>query len=74
MINVTIEVSTDAERFLVAVCADSILHAVKRVEDVYRGKNFSVVFPLNPETFFNTDNVEATLEELGLSEGQSNSL
>lgn len=70
MIEITMEVRNDTGRFLVAVCAESILHAVKRAEGTYWGANLSVVFPLDPETFFSGDDAEATLEELELSEGR----
>jgi len=67
MIKITIKVSNEAGRSLVAVCAESIAQAVKRVEDVYGAMSLSVVFPLNPEKFFSDDDAEAALEELEFS-------
>jgi hypothetical protein len=57
MIRISVQVSSGAARFRVAVQAESIERALKSVARQYPGKLCEVTFPIDPETFFVEDSV-----------------
>ena len=63
MIRISVQVSSDAVRFNVAVEAESIERAVEIVARQNPGKECEVMFPIDPETFFVEDSV-ATVGQL----------
>ena len=63
MIRISIQVSSDAARFDVAVEAESTERALEIVARQNPGKECEVTFPIDPETFFVEDSV-ATVGQL----------
>jgi hypothetical protein len=63
MIRISVQVSSDAGRFNVAVEAESIERALEIVARKNLGKECEVMFPIDPETFFVEDSV-ATVGQL----------
>ena len=59
MIRISVQVSSDAGRFNVAVEAESIERALEIVARKNPGKECEVMFPIDPETFFVEDPVAA---------------
>ncbi len=57
MIRISVQVSSGAARFKVAVQAESIERALESVVRQYPGKVCEVTFPIDPETFFVEDSV-----------------
>ena len=57
MIRISVQVSSGAARFRVAVQAESIERALENVERRYPDKVCQVTFPIDPETFFVGDSV-----------------
>jgi len=57
MIRISVQVSSGAARFRVAVQAESIERALENVERRYPDKVCQVTFPIDPETFFVEDSV-----------------
>jgi hypothetical protein len=57
MIRISVQVSSGAARFRVAVQAESIERALENVERRYPNKVCQVTFPIDPETFFVEDSV-----------------
>ena len=57
MIRISVQVSSGAARFRVAVQAESIERALGSVARQYPGKVCQVTFPIDPETFFVEDSV-----------------
>jgi hypothetical protein len=57
MIRISVQVSSGAARFRVAVEAESIERALEIVERQNPGKGCEVTFPIDPETFFVKDSV-----------------
>jgi coproporphyrinogen III oxidase-like Fe-S oxidoreductase len=55
MIRISVQVSSGAARFRVAVQAESIERALENVERRYPDKVCQVTFPIDPETFFVED-------------------
>jgi hypothetical protein len=63
MIRISVQVSSNAARFNVAVQAESIERALEIVARQNPGKECEVTFPIDPETFFVEDSV-ATVRQL----------
>ena len=63
MIRISVQVSSGAARFRVAVQAESIERALESVARQYPGKVCEVTFPIDPETFFVEDSV-ASVKQL----------
>ncbi len=63
MIRISIQVSSGASRFRVAVQAENIQRALEIVASQNPGKECEVAFPIDPETFFVDDPV-ATVRQL----------
>jgi hypothetical protein len=63
MIRISVQVSSGAARFKVAVEAESIERALEIVARQNPGKECEVTFPIDPETFFVEDSV-ATVRQL----------
>ena len=57
MIRISVQVSSNAARFNVAVEAESIERALEIVARQNPGKECKVTFPIDPETFFVEDSV-----------------
>jgi hypothetical protein len=57
MIRISVEVSSGAARFKVAVEAESIERALEIAARQNPGKACEVTFPIDPETFFVKDSV-----------------
>jgi hypothetical protein len=57
MIRISVQVSSGATRFKVAVEAESIERALEIVARQNPGKACEVTFPIDPETFFVKDSV-----------------
>jgi hypothetical protein len=57
MIRISVEVSSGAARFKVAVEAESIERALEIVANQNPGKACEVTFPIDPQTFFVKDPV-----------------
>jgi hypothetical protein len=57
MIRISVQVSSGAARFKVAVEAQSIERALEIVARQNPGKECEVTFPIDPETFFVKDSV-----------------
>ena len=57
MIRISVQVSSGAARFRVAVQAESIERALEIMVRQYPGKECEVAFPIDPETFFVGDSV-----------------
>ena len=57
MIRISVQVSSGAARFRVAVQAESIERALESVARQYPGKTCEVTFPIDSETFFVEDSV-----------------
>ena len=57
MIRISVEVSSGAARFKVAVQAESIERALEIAARQNPGKACEVTFPIDPETFFVKDSV-----------------
>ena len=55
MVKVSIEVSSGASRFCVAVQAESIERAVSLVAGLHPDRAYRVKFPIDPEDFFVKD-------------------
>jgi hypothetical protein len=55
MINVSIVVGNGASRFSVAVRAESIQRAVSLVAGRHPDRDYRMMFPIDPETFFEKD-------------------
>jgi hypothetical protein len=55
MIRISVQVSSGAVRFEVAVEAESIEQALAIAARQNPGKECEVMFPINPETFFGED-------------------
>ena len=55
MVRVSIEVDSGAARFGLAVRAESIRQALSIAEVLYPGADARVVFPIDPEGFFDED-------------------
>jgi hypothetical protein len=52
MIKISIEISSSAARFKVALMAESIEGALEMAKRYHPGKECKVVFPIDPENFF----------------------
>ena len=63
MIRISVQVSSSAARFKVAVEAESIEQALEIVARQSPGKDCEVMFPIDPETFFVEDSV-TTVKQL----------
>jgi hypothetical protein len=63
MIRISVQVSSGAARFRVAIQAKSIERALEIVARQNPGKVCKVTFPIDPETFIVEDSV-ATFEQL----------
>jgi hypothetical protein len=63
MIRISVQVSSGAARFKVAVEAESIERALEIVAKQNPGKECEVTFPIDPETFFVEDSF-ATVRQL----------
>ena len=63
MIRISVQVSSRAARFKVAVEAESIERALEIVARQNPGKDCEVKFPIDPETFFVEDSV-TTVKQL----------
>jgi coproporphyrinogen III oxidase-like Fe-S oxidoreductase len=63
MIRISVQVSSSAARFKVAVEAESIERALEIVARQNPGKDCEVTFPIDPETFFVEDSV-TTVKQL----------
>ncbi len=63
MIRISVQVSSNAARFNVAVEAESIERALEIVARQNPGKECEVTFPIDPETFFVQDSI-ATVRQL----------
>jgi hypothetical protein len=63
MIRISVQVSSSAARFKVAVEAESIERALEIVARQNPGKDCEVKFPIDPETFFVEDSV-TTVKQL----------
>ncbi len=63
MIRISVQVSSGAARFKVTVEAESIERALEIVARQNPGKEYEVMFPIDPETFFVEDSV-ATVRQL----------
>ena len=59
MIRISVQVSSGAARFTVAVQAESIERALEIVGRQNPGKDCEVTFPIDPEAFFVKDSVAA---------------
>jgi hypothetical protein len=59
MIRISVQVSSGAARFKVAVQAESIERALEIVGRQNPGKDCEVTFPIDPEAFFVRDSVAA---------------
>ena len=59
MIRITVHVSSGTARFSVAIQAESIERALEFVAKQNPGKECEVEFPIDPETFFVDDAVDA---------------
>jgi hypothetical protein len=57
MIRISVQVSSGAARFRVAIQAESIERALENVARQYPSKVCEVTFPIDPETFFVGDSV-----------------
>ncbi len=57
MIRISVQVSSGAARFKVAIQAESIERALEIVARQNPGKKCEVTFPIDPETFFVEDPV-----------------
>ncbi len=57
MIRISVQVSSGAARFKVAVVAESIERALEIVARQNPGKECEVTFPIDPEAFFVRDSV-----------------
>ena len=57
MIRISVQVSSGATRFRVAVEAESIERALEIAERLNPGKACEVTFPIDPEAFFVKDSV-----------------
>ncbi len=55
MVRISVEVTSGAASFRVAVQAQSIRRALEIVQRQNPGRNVGVVFPIDPETFFAGD-------------------
>ena len=55
MVRISVEVTSGAARFRVAVQAESIRRALEIVQGQNPGRNVGVVFPIDPEMFFTGD-------------------
>ncbi len=55
MVKVSIEVHDGIARFMVAITAQSIQHALSTVADRYPSSAARVKFPIDPESFFVED-------------------
>jgi hypothetical protein len=55
MVRISVEVTSGAARFRVAVQAESIRRALELVQRQNPGRDVEVVFPIDPETFFADD-------------------
>jgi hypothetical protein len=60
MIRISVQVSSGAARFKVAVEAESIERALEIVARQNPGKDCEVLFPIHPETFFVEDKDSVT--------------
>jgi hypothetical protein len=63
MIRISVQVSSGAARFKVAVEAESIARALEIVARQNPGKDCEVMFPIDPEAFFVEDSV-TTVKQL----------
>jgi hypothetical protein len=63
MIRISVQVSSSAARFKVAVEAESIERALEIVARQNPGKDCEVMFPIDPETFLVEDSV-TTVKQL----------
>jgi hypothetical protein len=63
MIRISIQVSSGAARFTVAIQAESIERALEIAARQNPGKECEVTFPIDPETFFVEDPI-ATVRQL----------
>ena len=63
MIRISVQVSSNAARFNVAVEAESIGRALEIVVRQNPGKECEVTFPIDPEAFFVEDSI-ATVRQL----------
>jgi hypothetical protein len=63
MIRISVQVSSSAARFKVAVEAESIERALEIVARQNPGKDCEVMFPIDPETFLAEDSV-TTVKQL----------
>jgi hypothetical protein len=57
MVRISVQVSSGAARFRVAIQAESIERALEIVGRQNPGKECEVAFPIDPETFFVEDSV-----------------
>ena len=55
MVRISVEVTSGAARFRVAVQAESIQRALEIVQRQNPGRDVGVVFPIDPEMFFADD-------------------
>ena len=55
MVRISVEVTSGATRFRVAVQAESIRRALEIVQGQNPGRDVGVLFPIDPETFFAGD-------------------
>ena len=58
MIKISIEVRSSAARFKVALVAESIEGALEMAKRYNPGKEYKLVFPIDPESFFVGDDLE----------------
>ncbi len=65
MVRISVEVTSGAARFRVAVRAESIRRALEIVQRQNPGGEVGVVFPIDPETFFAGDReaISRTVEQ-----------
>jgi hypothetical protein len=63
MIRISVEVTKGNESFVVAAQAKSIGRALNAVKAVYGTDDAKVLFPVEPESFFVEDGVEAVRRE-----------
>jgi hypothetical protein len=52
LIRISVEIFGEASRFSTAICAETIERAVSIARARYPGREVSVLFPIDPETFF----------------------
>jgi hypothetical protein len=63
LIQVAIEVRSGAASFQVSVRARSIRRAISLVRGTYPGAEVSLVFPVEPESFFSGDDLDGAQQD-----------